>query len=306
MSQSLAVIDFMTAKKQGTSKRARRTFDIRPNGRSTDFIAPGLATGCSLACSYCYVARHRAYGNPLEVYTNRQEAWNMVKMHYKTLGKKTPNQCDPTYWTYDIGESTDCLLPANINNTGWYIQQFQSTEAKPCFATKIAGARSLPVLINRGMARVRVSLAPQSVVSTIEKGTSSIQTRINGMQELFDRGYEVHINFSPVVVYEGWSKDYVQLFKQLDKKLSAPVKQQLKCEVIFLTHSPSLHQANLQWNPSAEEMLWKPEWQEQKTTQRGDCDVVRYRAIDFKNHLVSKFRELLAQVMPYCSIRYIF
>jgi hypothetical protein len=24
--------------------------------------------GCELACSYCYVARHRAYRNPLELY----------------------------------------------------------------------------------------------------------------------------------------------------------------------------------------------------------------------------------------------
>ena len=31
----------------------RKTFDIRPSGRSTDFISPSFGFGCLYECSYC-------------------------------------------------------------------------------------------------------------------------------------------------------------------------------------------------------------------------------------------------------------
>ena len=87
--------EFLQAKKSNLSSRQRKGLVCRPNGRSTDFIAPNLATGCELGCSYCYVARHRDYGNPLEQYTNRAEIFKSVLDHYVTLPAKPPNQCDP-------------------------------------------------------------------------------------------------------------------------------------------------------------------------------------------------------------------
>lgn len=44
---------YLTAKKSNTSSRVRKGLACRHNGRSTDYVAPGLATGCPLACSYC-------------------------------------------------------------------------------------------------------------------------------------------------------------------------------------------------------------------------------------------------------------
>lgn len=306
MTDITKVADYFKVKKAMSSSRVRKGLVVRPNGRSTDFIAPGLATGCSLACSYCYVARNRTFGNPIEKYTNGNDIWEAVKEFHYQLPPKEGNQCDPVYWTYDIGESTDCLIPENIEDTSWYLSKFFETDAKPSFATKVAGARSLPIVPNRGMARVRVSVAPQKTISTVEKGTSTLKARIAGIQQLFDRGYEVHLNFSPIIVYNGWSADYTELIKFIDSNISQKVKDQLKCEVIFLTHSPTLHQSNLKWIPEAENLMWTPDWQESKTTQRGDSNVVRYRAFNFKNVLVDNFKKLISNNMPYCTIRYIF
>jgi DNA repair photolyase len=36
----------------------RKTFDIRPSGRSTDFITPSFGYGCLYNCAYCYCKRH--------------------------------------------------------------------------------------------------------------------------------------------------------------------------------------------------------------------------------------------------------
>lgn len=298
--------NFLFAKKSGYTQRPRKGLECRPNGRSTDFIAPNLATGCQMACAYCYVARHRAFGNPLEQYTNFKEITDSVAHHFDSLDPKTPNQCDPVYWTYDIGESTDCLSPTNINFTKDYINFFQfETKAKPTFATKLATGRNLNSLKKEKMARVRVSLMPQHIADKVEKATSTINKRLESISTLYDMGYEVHVNFSPVIVYKGWVNDYLKLFELLDKSINDQVKAQLKSEVIFLTHNRSLHESNLKWIPEAEDLMWKPEWQEGKTTLRGDTTVLRYR-YDMKYKLVDAFREASNKVIPYCQIRYIF
>lgn len=297
--------DFLHLKKSGSTKRERRGLAIRENGRSTDFIAPGFATGCELACTYCYVARHRTIGNPLEQYTNLSDMWNAVYYHHSNLGAKVANQCDPDYWTYDIGESTDCLSPANLEYTNWYISKFMETDAKPSFATKIAAPKKLQSIPNQGMARIRISVAPQKVIDILEPATSNLKARVAGIQRFLDLGYEVHLNFSPITAYHGWVKDYSELMSYIDSTISDQAKQQLKCEVIFLTHSNILHSKNYAFFPDAESLLWTPQWQETKTTQRGDSSVVRYDK-NVKPVLIDKFKELISNFMPYCTIRYIF
>jgi hypothetical protein len=107
-----------------------------------------------------------------------------------------------------------------------------------------------------------------------------------------------------VVVYEGWTADYTELFRQVDAALSERAKAQLAAEVIFLTHNEALHEVNLRWHPKAEEQLWTPRWQEAKVSENGAVNV-RYRAL-IKGKMIAGFRELLAREIPYCRIRYIF
>jgi len=40
-----------------------------------------------------------------------------------------------------------------------------------------------------------------------------------------------------------------------------------------LTHKEELHEVNLGWHPQAEEILWRPELQEQKYSQTGGKNV---------------------------------
>jgi hypothetical protein len=58
----------------------------------------------------------------------------------------------------------------------------------------------------------------------------------------------VHLNFSLVVVYEGWTVDYAELFRQVDAALSERARAQLAAKVIFLTQNEALHEVNLRWH----------------------------------------------------------
>jgi hypothetical protein len=115
-------------------------------------------------------------------------------------------------------------------------------------------------------------------------------------------GYEVHLNFSPVIVYDGWERDYQRLFEQVDDALSPAAKEQLRAEIIFLTHNKQLHEVNMQWHPKAEDYLWTPETQQVKRSE-GGCGTCATK-VAWKQQWLARFQDLLRQQLPYCGVRY--
>ena len=127
---------------------------------------------------------------------------------------------------------------------------------------------------------------------------------IAAIDDFVAAGYEVHLNFSPVIVHEHWESDWRALFATLDDRLSERAKAQLKCEVIFLTHNEGLHDINLQWHPRAEEWLWRPDIQQRKRSQSG-MQNLRYKT-SWKRQWLERFGGWLGEAMPYCKVRYAF
>ena len=69
---------------------------IRPNGRSSDFIAPSAANGCAMSCAYCYVPRRKGFANPITVFVNVDQMLAFIARHAARQGPKAePNQVDP-------------------------------------------------------------------------------------------------------------------------------------------------------------------------------------------------------------------
>ena len=62
--------DWTRIKRQVLVLGVKKSLTARPNGRSSDFIAPSTANGCAMACSYCYVPRRKGYANPISVFVN--------------------------------------------------------------------------------------------------------------------------------------------------------------------------------------------------------------------------------------------
>lgn len=286
----------------GTLKSPR----TRPNGRSGDFIAPSLSNGCAMACAYCYVPRRKGFANPITVFCNIDKILAHVERHIGRQGVKTvPNQCDPQAWVYDVGENSDCSVDAAISdNVGDVIELFRRhPTAKASFATKYVN-RDLLDLDPQGRTRVRFSLMPERLSRLVDVRTSPVDQRIDAIDDFVEAGYEVHLNFSPVIAYEGWDREWAELLRELDDRLSYVTKAQLAAEVIFLTHNADLHDVNLRWHPRAEDELWRPDIQEPKRSQNGQVNV-RYRT-PWKRVWVDRFRALVAEHLPSCRIRYAF
>ena len=286
----------------GTLKSPR----VRPNGRSSDFIAPSLSNGCAMACAYCYVPRRKGFANPITIFANVEQITRTLERHIARQGVKAePNQCDPQAWVYDLGESSDLSVDHAVSgNVADLVALFgEQDTAKASFATKLVN-RDLLDLDPRGRTRVRFSLMPHAMSRLVDVRTSPVAERIAAIDDFVAAGYEVHVNFSPVIVTEGWTTAWAELLDQLREGIGPQARAQLKAEVIFLTHNEGLHEVNLAWHPKAEDVLWRPELQETKVSQTGGLNV-RYRR-GMKGRMVQVFRDLVATHLPECEIRYAF
>ena len=285
----------------------KKGLGIRSFYRSADFIAPSQANGCAMSCSYCYVGRRKGYANPVTTFVNAGEIMGAVERHAAKQGFKFEGtQADPDLWVYEFGTnsdlSVDAALSDNVRDAVGLFRELPN--AKATFATKFVNRELLDYDPQR-KTRLRFSLMPPGISKLVDVRTSPVERRVGAINDFVDAGYEVNVNFGPVILQDGWLEDYAELFGMLDAALSPAAKAQLAAEVIFLTHTQELHDVNLSWHPGGEKVLWRPDIQEYKTSQASGERVLRYER-NLKRGLVREFRTLLLEKMPYCEIRYAF
>ena len=281
-------------------KVTRKTFTIRESGRSTDFISPSFGHGCLYNCSYCYMKRHKPDG--LSVATNPHDILTHINNHAYFTPVDKPNQTHAKYTTYDISCNEDFALHAKYHAWEQIFEFFRDHPiAMGSFATKYVNENLLE-FNPKGKIRIRFSLLPQKMADVHEKNTSKIIDRIKAINKFVDAGYDVHINYSPVIVYDGWLQDYAELFDLVDEHVNW--KEQVLAEVIFLTHNFKKHTVNLQNHPQTEITLWSPDIQEAKISQYGG-ENIRYK-FEKKREFIQKFKDLHNSKIPWNTIRYIF
>ena len=274
---------------------------IRPSGRSTDFITPSFGYGCLYNCSYCYMKRHLPDG--LTIAANHNDILTEVNNHAFFTPVDKPNQTHPEFTTYDISCNEDFALHAKYHKWEQIFEFFRDHPvAMGSFATKYVNP-DLTTFDPQGKIRVRFSLMPQHMSDIHEPGTSKIIDRIKAIDAFIDAGYDVHVNFSPIIVYKGWLEDYEFLFDMLNSYVD--YKDIVLAEVIFLTHNEKKHMDNLaSKHKDAEKQLWVPHLQEDKISQYGGRNI-RYR-VGLKQKFINEFTELHDKIVPWNKIRYIF
>jgi spore photoproduct lyase len=279
-------------------KQKTKTLLTKDNGRSSDAISPNFIYGCLGGCmkTYCYVGRY----NHDRVYINENTSEILVsilKWVNKQPWPKSPNQCDETYYTVDIGCNTD--VPLHSKHYDWQVvfDLFNAhSKLKFTFATKYPTKFDVDKYWIDPKNRIRVSLMPQKYADVLEPNTDSIADRIAMIPKLQEK-MEVHINFSPIIYHEGWLDEYRELFQQI-KDAGIDVK----CECIFLTHNINQQQRN---SEEVEALLWKPEIQETKFSQHSSSENVRYNW-QLKKKLEEDFVSLYSEFFDPKNIRYIF
>ena len=176
-------------------------------------------------------------------------------------------------------------------------------KAMGTFATKTVPKEFLS-FDPKGKVRIRFSLMPEAIRKILEPNTAPINTRIQAINDFKNAGYDVHVNFSPVVVYDNWLEDYEELFAVLNGVVKPEFKPEVLAEVIFLTHNEEKHLYNKAKQLPGEYLLWVPEYQEDKVSQMGGKNK-RYKR-GFKSQRINEFKAVHDMIIPWNKIRYIF
>jgi len=301
-----SVRDWLRIKREVLVLGVKKGMEVRPNGRSADFIAPSTSNGCAMACAYCYVPRRKGFANPITAFVNVEKVIASIAGHAERLGPKTvPNQVDPTQWVYDLGENGDLSVDALISdNVRDLVAGFRDIPgAKASFATKHVNPDVLDY-DPQGATRIRMSLMPPDIARVVDVRTTPISRRIAFMNDLHRAGYEVQANLSPVIVREGWTAEWRELLRRLGDELEPAVRDGMGAEIIMLTHNAALHEVNLGWHPKAEDLLWTPGMQEDKVSQNGQPNI-RYRS-GAKRVMLDRLLSIIAAEAPWMRIRYAF
>ena len=280
----------------------RKSMLIRESGRSTDFISPSFGHGCLFNCTYCYMKRHKPEG--LDVAKNTGDILTAINNHAWFASVDKPNQTHKEYITYDISCNEDFALHLKYHNWLKIFDFFKDhPRAMGSFATKYVNKELLDYNSEEKI-RIRFSLMPQKYADQLEPNTSKIIDRIRAINEFIEAGYDVHINFSPVIVTDDWLHQYRLLFEGVDALVDIKYKDKVKAEVIFLTHNTNKHYYNLQHQLTGEDLIWNPSIQEDKVSQYGGTNL-RYKH-NLKSRYIDEFIKLHDEIIPWNTIRYIF
>ncbi len=278
----------MAIKRQET-----KTLVTKPNDNSANAIAPNIIYGCFGGCvgTYCYMSRFN--GKRVFVNTNVDDIVSSVFKWADTY-KKVPDQQDPVYKMVDIACNTDLVLmqkhlPISLEE---YLMMYDAhNEINTTMATKYPGLLKLDVNHFNKKPRVRVSLMPQSYSDILEPKMQSIESRIKDIDRLKKLGWEVHINYSPVIIYKNFRQEYFDLFEQVKKEAGIN-----KCEVIFLTNHPMQME---RVDGLASEMMGK-------SNQVKNASGVMMYPLDYKRKAISLFKQEYNKFFDLDTIRYIF
>lgn len=247
--------------------------------------------------SYCYVGRYNS--DKVYVNTNTEAIFNSVNSWVQNKPwPKIPNQQHNTYYLADIGCSTDLPLKQKYIDLPAILASYDASERlNSTFATKYPSMLKLDVRGFKKKPRVRISLMPQYYSYILEPKTDFLRNRLRSIDRLQQLGWEVHLNFSPIVCYPGWLKEYEKLFRILNiYSRHSFDKSTVKCECIFMTSHK-----NTQERISED----RKELMKYVTEQKNPQGVLRY-PIKYKRTLQQQFIDLHQELIPWCEIRYIF
>jgi spore photoproduct lyase len=265
----------------------------KPNNNSANCIAPNVIYGCFGGCvnTYCYMARH----NDTRVYTNTnvEDVFKSVVQWEKSY-TKVPDQQDPVYTLVDIACNSDLVLMQKhmLEPLIDYLKRYDNhPRLNTTMATKYPGLLQLDVNHFIKKPRVRVSMMPQRFSDILEPKMQKISDRIQDINRLKKLGWEVHINFSPLIFYMGWKEDYYNLFKEVKE-----IAGENKCEVIALTnHFNQMRKTT----PEAREIM------KYSSEIKNESGVMRY-PLKHKTRLLEEFKEIYSKFFDLETIRYIF
>lgn len=168
-----------------------------------------LVTSCPGLCEYCYLQTTLGPRPIIRTYVNLEEILDKAKQHIaESIPQTTIFEGAAVSDPIPIEHITG-LLRSTIEFFG------QQKHGRFRFVTKFEHIDSLLDAAHNRHTEARFSLNTNHVISQFEKGTSSMEERIAAAQKMHDAKYKTGFLIAPIITYETWKDDYLELIKRL-------------------------------------------------------------------------------------------
>jgi spore photoproduct lyase len=173
-----------------------------------------IGTYCTMDCAYCIL---QAYFHPpvLQYFVNQEGLFGELDHVFQSKR--------PPFHRIGTGEFTDSMI--------WEPWTGLSRALVPYFAqqdrvvlelkTKSSAVENLRDLEHNKKTIVAWSLNPPAKIRSEERRTASVRTRLRAAAQCEAWGYPLAFHFDPLILYEGWEKDYRRLLRELFSSVSA-------------------------------------------------------------------------------------
>jgi spore photoproduct lyase len=191
-----------------------------------------LIEGCVLSCSYCVL---KAYINGPDIKVNRDIAYILSQVEEAISAEKTH------VLRFGTGELSDSLaLDRKLKLNGPLIEFFgEKKKAILELKSKWASIAHLSPHLNPYTV-ISFSVAPQRMIDNEERRTSPLYKRLQAARKAQELGCFVGLHFDPVIIYEGFEKDYEYLIDDIGRILD--LKKIIWISLGLLRFPPKLYE----------------------------------------------------------------
>ncbi|MCX8111100.1 MAG: hypothetical protein N3D15_07610 [Syntrophorhabdaceae bacterium] len=170
-----------------------------------------LIEGCLLSCSYC-ILKHYIQSDTIKINLNIDHVISQVDSIIEN---------DKSHiWRFGTGELSDSLVFDRRYRLNKPLIDYFGEKKKALFELKSKWAQidHLIPFLNR-FTIISFSLAPQSIIDKEEKRSSPLYKRLKAAKKAQDRGCFVGLHLDPIIIYEGFEKDYYYLIEDIGRIL---------------------------------------------------------------------------------------
>ena len=217
---SKVVYDYINNSKDPISKAKKNLFITKNRGAVVkkcpgtssytccDYTILHTGTFCTMDCSYCIL---QAYFHPpvLQYFTGLEALGSNLE--------KTFNQ--DKIFRIGTGEYTDSLIWEKISlQPQFLVKKFaQQNSCILELKTKTVNVESLLDLDHNGKTIIAWSLNTDEIISSEERGTTTLKTRLEAAKLVEAKGYKLAFHFDPMVIYPGYKNHYKEVIHQIFK-----------------------------------------------------------------------------------------
>lgn len=219
------IFDFYRAGKKTLVVGIKRGTKFQTCKPSAHYQLP-LFSGCIGQCEYCYLNTNLGDKPYMRINVNTEDIYAHAQRY---MDERLPEI------TIFEGSATCDPIPAEpySNSLKRTIEFFaNSQKGRFRFVTKFTAIDTLLDADHKGHTEIRFTLNTNTVIDNFEKGTASLEKRIEACYKVISAGYPMGFIIAPIFIYENWKEDYHKLLVDLKKKLPTVFPYPLTFEII--------------------------------------------------------------------------